>query len=104
MKTIIVKSTGDMGELVNFVNKLEKYIDKQIEDAVVCTRYMGPDNYNGICGEIRDAVSINDFDVFIVGVTVPSMEVSSVQALNRAHTLVCDVNDISSAKNYIIMI
>lgn len=105
MKTIIVKLNGDEKvDLTNFVNKLEKYIDKQVNEAVICTRYLGADNYNTIYGELKDAVSINDFDFFIIGVLSSVTDVTGLQALNKAHTLVCDTLDLSSAKNFVIMI
>ena len=47
MKTIIVKATSqDREKLITFIKKLEKYTDRQIKDAVICTRYLNTDNYN----------------------------------------------------------
>lgn len=105
MKTIIVKATTTQLEKINaFVHKLEKYTDKQIKDAVICTRYLNTDNYNTITGELKDAVSLNDYDLFIVASVNPSLETLSLQSINRAHTLVCNDNELDSAKNFVIMI
>lgn len=105
MKTIIVKSISEnKEELHNFVQKLEKYTDRQIQDAVICTRYLDTDNYNTIMGELKDATSLNDYDLFIVACVNPTLETLSLQAVNKAHTHVCTTADYDSAKNYIIMI
>lgn len=105
MKTVIVKATSeDQTKLHNFVEKLERYTDRQIKDAVICTRYLNTDNYNTITGELKDATSLNDFDLFIVGSVNPTLETLSLQGINRAHTLVCTDNELDSAKNFIIMI
>ena len=105
MKTIIVRATSDdQTKLFNFVQKLEKYTDKQIKDAVICTRYLNTDNYNTITGELKDATSLNDYDLFIVGSVNPTLETLSLQSINRAHTLVCNDNELDSAKNFVIMI
>ncbi len=105
MKTIIVKATTqDKEKLTTFIKKLEKYTDYQIKDAVICTRYLNTDNYNTIIGELKDATSLDDYDLFIVGSINPTIEVLSLQSINRAHTLVCEDNDLDSAKNFIIMI
>ncbi len=105
MKTIIIKATTNKLEKINtFVHKLEKYADKQIKNAVICTRYLNTDNYNTITGELKDAVSLNDYDLFIVASVNPSLETLSLQSINRAHTLVCNDNELDSAKNYVIMI
>lgn len=105
MKTIIVKATShDTEKLFTFIKKLEKYTDRQINDAVICTRYLNTDNYNTIMGEMKDATSLDDYDLFIVGSVNPTLEVLSLQNINRAHTLVCMDNDLDSAKNFIIMI
>lgn len=105
MKTIIVKATTqDREKISRFIRRLEKYADKQIENAVICTRYLNTDNYNTIMGELKDATSLDDYDLFIVGSVNPSLEVLSLQTINRAHTLVCDDNDLDSAKNFVIMI
>ena len=105
MKTIIVRATSDdQTKLHNFVEKLERYTDRQIKDAVICTRYLNTDNYNTITGELKDATSLNDYDLFIVGSVNPTLETLSLQSINRAHTLVCTDNELDSAKNFIIMI
>lgn len=105
MKTIIVKATTqDREKISRFIRRLEKYTDKQIENAVICTRYLNTDNYNTIMGELKDATSLDDFDLFIIGSVNPSLEVLSLQTINRAHTLVCEDNDLDSAKNFVIMI
>ena len=105
MKTIIVKATTQDREKFNtFIKKLEKYADKQFKDAVICTRYLNTDNYYTIMGELKDATSLDDYDLFIVGSVNPSLEVLSLQTINRAHTLVCEDNDLDSAKNFVIMI
>lgn len=104
MKTIIVKSQNTTHELTRFVQKLEKYTDRQIKDAVICTRYLSNENYNTIAGELKDAVNLDDYDLFIVALVNPELDVTSLQTINRAHTLVCTSDDIDSAKNYVIMI
>lgn len=104
MKTIIIKNVDDRATLTKFIKKLEKYTDRQIKDAVICTRYLDADNYNTIMGELKDATSLNDYDLFIVGLVNPSMETLSLQAINKAHTLVCTTGEYDSAKNFIIMI
>ena len=105
MKTIIVKSTdGDRPTLTKFIKKLEKYTDRQIQNAVICTRYLDTDNYNTTMGELKDATSLDDYDLFIVGSVNPSLDVLSLQTINRARTLVCEDNDLDSAKNFVIMI
>ena len=105
MKTIIVKATTqDTEKLFTFIKKLEKYADHQIKDAVICTRYLNTDNYNTTMGEMKDATSLDDYDLFIVGSVNPSLEVLSLQTINRAHTLVCEDNDLDSAKNFVIML
>ncbi len=105
MKTIIVKATTqDREKITAFIKKLEKYADRQIKDAVICTRYLNTDNYNTITGELKDATNLDDYDLFIVGSVNPTLEVLSLQTINRAHTLVCEDNDLDSAKNFIIMI
>ena len=105
MKTIIVKSTdGDRPTLTKFIKKLEKYTDRQIQNAVICTRYLDTDNYNTTMGELKDATSLDDYDLFIVGCVNPVLETLSMQAFNKAHTLVCNTNEYDSAKNFIIMI
>ena len=105
MKTIIVKATTqDREKLTTFIKKLEKYADRQIKDAVIYTRYLNTDNYNTVMGEMKDATSLDDYDLFIVGSVNPSLEVLSLQTINRAHTLVCEDNDLDSAKNFVIMI
>jgi len=105
MKTIIVKATTqDREKISRFIRRLEKYTDKQIENAVICTRYLNTDNYNTIMGELKDATNLDDFDLFIVGSVNPSLEVLSLQTINRAHTLVCEDTDLDSAKNFVIMI
>jgi len=103
MKTIIVKSQGDVKELKKFIAKLEKYTDKVLPGAVICERYLDTTNYNTITGEMKDATLLNDYDLFIVGVTVP-LEVMSLQNINKARTFVCELNEYDSAKNYVIMI
>jgi hypothetical protein len=52
---------------------------------------------------MKDATALNDYDLFIVGVTVP-LEVMSLQNINKARTFVCELNEYDSAKNYVIMI
>ena len=105
MKTIIVKATSqDREKLITFIKKLEKYTDRQIKDAVICTRYLNTDNYNTVIGELKDATGLDDYDLFIVGSVNPSLDVLSLQTINRAHTLVCEDNDLDSAKNFVIMI
>ena len=105
MKTIIVRSTTENQEKLNtFVQKLEKYTDRQIKDAVICTRYLSPDNYNTVIGELKDAVNLNDYDLFIIASVKPTLEVMTLQNINRAHTLVCTDNELDSAKNFVIMI
>ena len=105
MKTIIVKATSqDREKLITFIKKLEKYTDHQIKDAVICTRYLNTDNYNTVIGELKDATSLDDYDLIIVGSVNPSLDVLSLQTINRARTLVCEDNDLDSAKNFVIMI
>lgn len=105
MKTIIVKSTStDQDKLHKFIRRIEKYTDKQIENAVICTRYLNTENYNTITGELKDAVNLNDYDLFIIGSVNPTLETLSLQGINRAHTLVCNDTELDSAKNFIIMI
>ena len=105
MKTIIVKATTEKQDKINtFVHKLEKYTDRQIKDAVICTRYLNTDNYNTITGELKDAINLNDYDLFIIASVNPSLETLSLQSINRAHTLVCNDNELDSAKNFVIMI
>lgn len=105
MKTIIVKTRGDQHELNTFIQKLAKYADRNIKDAVVCTRLLSADNYNTIVGEVKDAVALDDFDLFIIGVVNESMQdLTSIQTLNKAHTLICNVGEMDSAKNYVIML
>lgn len=105
MKTIIVKATSQSTEkLFTFIKKLEKYTDRQIKNAVICTRYLNTENYNTIVGELKDATNLDDFDLFIIGSVNPTLDVLSLQTINRAHTLVCEDNDIDSAKNFVIMI
>ena len=105
MKTIIVKATSqDREKLITFIKKLEKYTDRQIKDAVICTRYLNTDNYNTVIGELKDATSLDDYDLFIVGSVNPTLDVTSLQAVNKAHTLVCTTNEYDSAKNFVIMI
>ena len=71
MKTIIVKATSqDREKIITFIKKLEKYTDRQIKDAVICTRYLNTDNYNTVIGELKDATSLDDYDLFIVDVNV----------------------------------
>ena len=55
-------------------------------------------------GEMKDATSLDDYDLFIVGSVNPTLEILSLQSINRAHTLVCEDNDLDSAKNFVIMI
>lgn len=105
MKTIIVKATTeDRQKLVNFVNRLERYSDKQFKDAVICTHYLDTDNYYTITGELKDATALNDYDLFIVASIKPTLDVLSLQNINRAHTLVCTDDELDSAKNFVIMI
>jgi len=105
MKTIIVKTTSNnQSKLNDFVEKIERYTDRQIKDAVICTRYLNTDNYNTIIGELKDAVSLNDYDLFIVASVNHAIETLSLQSINRAHTLVCTDEELDSAKNFIIMI
>lgn len=105
MKTIIIKTTeaDNTKKLRGVINKLEKYTDRQIKDAVVCTRYMSPENANTIWGELKDATSLNDFDLFIIGVMHPYMDVANYQTVNRAHTLTITDDEYDSAKNFVIM-
>ena len=105
MKTIIIKTTEEKPIKLNkVISKLEKYTDRQIKDAVICSRYLSPDNFNTIYGELKDAVSLNDFDLFIIGVTQQTMDVTSLQTVNRAHTLTITDDELDSAKNFVIMI
>lgn len=105
MKTIIIKSNSSpRKELSAFIKRLEKYIDRTVENAVICTRFIDADNYYTIHGEVKDAVTIDDFDIFIIGVCHPTMDMTSVQNLNKAHTLICDIDDFDSAKNFVIML
>lgn len=105
MKTIIIRTTEEKPVKLNkVIAKLEKYTDRQIKDAVICTRYLSTDNFNTVYGELKDAVSLNDFDLFIIGVTHQTMDITSLQTVNRAHTLTITDDEIDSAKNYVIMI
>lgn len=105
MKTIIVTAiTNDRPEMTKFIKKLEKYASCQIESAVICTRYFDTDNYNTIIGEMKDATNLNDYDLFIVGSVNPNLDVTSLQTVNKAHTLVCTTSEYDSAKNFVIMI
>lgn len=105
MKTIIVRATSDdQTKLNTFVQKLEKYTDRQIKDAVICTKYLNTDNYNTIFGELKDAVALNDYDLFIVASVNPTLSVMTLENINRAHTLSCTDDELDSAKNFIIMI
>lgn len=104
MKTIIVKATEDSKKLNTFIKKIEKYTDRQITNAVICTRYLNTDNYNTVAGELKDAVNLDDFDLFLVACTNSDLDTTSLQSINRSHTLVCTDNEIDSAKNFIIMI
>lgn len=104
MKTIIVKTIDDLQKLNVFVKKIEKYTDKQIKNAVICTRYLDNDNYNTITGELKDATNLDDYDLFLVACVNPVMDTTALQSINRSHTLVCNVNEYDSAKNFIIMI
>jgi len=103
MKTIIIKSNGDRKALNNFMQKLENYIPYAIEDAVICSRYLAQENFNTIHGELKDATLLKDFDVFIIGVVPADMELGTIPNINRANTLVCEVDEYNSAKNYIVM-
>lgn len=105
MKTIIVKSNGDRKGLSKFISKLEKYTDYQIKDACVRTAYLGNDNFNTISGEMKDAVALNDFDLFICGVIEDEVKnLDSLKTINRGRTLICELSEYDSAKNYVIMI
>lgn len=107
MKTIIIKNSDETvskSKLNNVITRLEKYTDRQIKDAVICTRYLSRENYNTVYGELKDATALNDFDLFIVGVMQPDLDITTLQTVNRAHTLTITDDDIDSAKNYVIMI
>lgn len=105
MKTIIIKSTGDRSKLLKTVSKLEKYIDHNINNACVRTILMDSDNYNTVVGELKDATSLNDFDVFLIGVVSTEMTaLDSIKNINRAHTFMCDDDEYDSAKNFVIML
>jgi len=106
MKTIIVKTLGDTHQLNDTVRRIEKCADKNIKDAVVCTRFLSKENFNTIYGEVKDAVALDDYDVFIVAVTTTdeTFDTTQIQSLNKAHTLTCMANEMDSAKNYVIMI
>jgi hypothetical protein len=107
MKTIIIKNSDETvskSKLNNVIARLEKYTDRQIKDAVICTRYLSRENYNTVYGELKDATALNDFDLFIVGVMQPDLNITTLQTVNRAHTLTITDDDIDSAKNYVIMI
>ena len=105
MKTIFVKTNDNRAELTKFIHRLEKHADKVLNNPVICERYLDTDNYNTIMGELKDAVAIDDFDIFIIG--VDSKEITTLNVLeniNRAHTLTCEVDDFNSAKNFIVML
>lgn len=105
MKTIIIKSTGNRSKLMKTISKLEKYIDHNINDACVRTILMDQDNYNTVVGELKDAVLLNDFDIFLIGVVPTEMSaLDSLKSINRAHTFVCEDDEYDSAKNYVIML
>ena len=107
MKTIIVNSKGNETKLANFIETLENFAERKItKDIVICERYMNETNYNTICGELKDAVSLDDFDIFIIG--VKSKQITSfdtLQAMNKAHTFICEINneELESAKNFLLM-
>lgn len=105
MKTIIVKTvTGNRSDLTKFIEKLEKHADKMIPDCTICTRYLSADNINTTIGEIKDAVAIDDFHLFIIGVNDSNLDVSGVIQPNKARTFQCDNNELEKAKNFVVMI
>lgn len=104
MKTIIVKSNGDREGLLKFISKLEKYTDFQIKDACIRTVYLGNDNFNTVAGEMKDAVNLNDYDLFLCGVVDEEVKnLDTLRTINRAHTFMCELSEYDSAKNYVIM-
>ncbi|WQJ53693.1 MAG: hypothetical protein [Wendovervirus sonii] len=104
MKTIIVTSTDEESrKMYDTVHKIEKYTDKQIKDAVICTRYCDRSNYSIVCAEMKEATKINDFDLFLVGIPYGFCEVETLKTINKARTLTIEDTDIDSARNYILM-
>lgn len=107
MKTIIVNSKGNVKGLSEFIETLESFAERNVsKDIVICERFMDETNYNTICGELKDAVNIDDYDVFVIGVRSEHMSgFDTLQSLNRSHTFICEVNDneLESAKNFLLM-
>jgi len=104
MKTIIIKATEETNKtLYDVVHKLEKFTDKQIENAVICTRYCDDTNYSIVCAEMKEATKINDFDLFIVGVKFGYYDLDALKLANKVRTLTIDDDDYDSAKNYVLM-
>jgi len=104
MKTIIITATEENNKkMYDTVHKLEKYTDKQIENAVICTRYCDRTNYSVVCAEMKEATKINDYDLFIVGATYGFVDMETLKSANKARTLTIDDCDIDSAKNYVLM-
>ena len=102
MKTIIVKSNNS-SELNDFIKNLEHYADRTIKQAVVCTRYLSDDNKNTLIGELKDAQSLDDFDLFIIGTAFDDDAIAPYKAVNKASTFVCGATEIDCAKNFIVM-
>lgn len=104
MKTIIVNAIDNtVQELSEFMSKLEKYTDSQFENAVIRSVYLGNDNINTVYGELKDAVKLNDFDLFIIGLTEEIPNIDIFKTINRGHTHICDISNYDAAKNFIIM-
>lgn len=102
MKTIIIEAQEKSKDLTNFIQRIEHYADRTIKGAVVCTRLLDANTYNTVCGELRDAENLDDFDLFIIGICCPQIKADSVHMKNRTKCLSCTLDDIEQAKNFIV--
>lgn len=105
MKTIIINfENSERSEMFSFVKRLENFCVRSIKNAVICTRLLDTDNFNTICGELKDAETLDDFDIFIIAIMTPLITDGSIHMKNKAKSCVCNVHELEVAKNFILSI
>lgn len=101
MKTIIIQAEHKDKKLLSFISRLENFIDKTIQGAVVSQKFMSDENYNTILGEYKDATALDDFDVFIIA-AVNNVNIDVFNTKNKPNLLICGVDSLEAAKNFIV--
>lgn len=56
-----------------------------------------------MCGEVKDAMAINDFDIFIIACMDANIDTEEIRQVNVTKTMTCNTNDMESAKNFVCM-